>query len=98
MEESEQRVIIIFLFLKGEKDPVKITHSMADAIPRLRPSISAKNYDCCAFRHGQLLALYVLPKEQKDNHDYLLDDILARLKAGKTRMAHGKGTNPPGTH
>jgi hypothetical protein len=43
------------------------------------------------FRHERLLVLYVLPKEQQDNHDYLLDDILARLKAGNTQMAPGKG-------
>jgi hypothetical protein len=50
------------------------------------------------FRHGRLLVLYVLPKGQKDNQDYWLDDILARVKAGKTRMALGKGANPPDTH
>jgi hypothetical protein len=44
-------------------------------------------------RYEQLLMSYVLPKGQKDNQDYLQNNILARLKAEKTQMTHGKEAN-----
>jgi hypothetical protein len=56
----------------------------------------SKNHHGYVSQTGAILGAGYPPKGQKDNQDDLLDDIVARLKARKTRMAPRKVGQPSG--
>jgi hypothetical protein len=60
-------------------------HGREEVIPRLRPGISIKSYDYGVFTARQLITRDALPKGQKYNQEYFIQNMHSSLLNEKKR-------------